>query len=82
MRRKLAAVLVTGLLAGGVIASTLTPAEATHTYPHLVRQINRLESQVRKLNNEVYNCERIADYRVVDPATGAQVDDTFVVYVC
>ena len=82
MRRKLAAFVVVGVLAGGVVASTLTPAEATHTLSHLRHQIARLENQVKKLNNEVYNCERIADYRVVDPATGAQVDDTFVVYVC
>ena len=89
MRRKLTAIAVTGLLAGGVLASSLTPAEATHTLAHLRRQISRLEnqvstlqSQVRKLNNEVYNCERIADYQVTDPTTAQPVTDTFVVYVC
>jgi hypothetical protein len=82
MRRKLAAFAVVGALAGGIVASNLTPAEATHTLSHLRHQISRLENQVRKLNNEVYNCERIADYRVTDPTTGAPVDDTFVVYVC
>ena len=82
MRRKLTAIAVTGLLAGAVVASSLAPAEATHTLAHLRRQISRLENQVRKLNDEVYNCERIADYRVADPTTGAPVTDTFVVYVC
>jgi hypothetical protein len=82
MRRKLAAFAVVGALAGGIVASNLTPAEATHTYRHLVRQINTLERQVRNLRNEVYNCERIADYQVTDPATAQPVTDTFVVYVC
>jgi len=82
MRRKLAAFLVTGVLVGGVVATNLTPASATHTLAHLRRQISRLESQVRKLNNEVYQCERIADYQVTDPSTAQPVTDTFVVYVC
>jgi demethoxyubiquinone hydroxylase (CLK1/Coq7/Cat5 family) len=89
MRRKLAAMVVTGLLAVGVVASSLTPAEATHTLAHLRRQINRLENQVSTLNNqvrvlrdEVFNCERIADYQVTDPTTAQPVTDTFVVYVC
>lgn len=64
------------------MATNLTPAGATHTLGHLRRQISRLESQVRKLNDEVYNCERISDYQVVDPTTGQPVVDTFVVYVC
>jgi hypothetical protein len=82
MRRKLAAFLVTGVLVGGVVASSLTPAGATHSLAHLRRQISRLENQVRKLNEEVYNCERLSDYQVVDPATGQTVVDTFVVYTC
>jgi HEPN domain-containing protein len=58
MRRKIAALVTTALLAGGVIAANLAPAEATHTYRHLVRQINRLENQVEDLRNEVYRCEK------------------------
>jgi hypothetical protein len=73
MRRKLAAVAVVGVLAGGVVASSLTPAGATHTYRHLVRQINRLENQVAALRDEVYNCERLADYQVTDPTTAQPV---------
>ena len=82
MRQKLTAIAVTGLLAGAVVASSLTPAGATHTYRHLVRQINRLERQVADLRDEVYNCERLADYQVTDPSTAQPVTDTFVVYVC
>jgi hypothetical protein len=89
MRRKFAAIAVTGLLAGSVLASSLTPAEATHTLAHLRRQISRLENQVSTLNrqvrvlrDEVFNCERIADYQVTDPTTAQPVTDTFVVYVC
>jgi hypothetical protein len=89
MRRKLAAIAVTGLLAGAVLASSLAPAEATHTLAHLRRQISRLENQVSTLNrqvrvlrDEVFNCERIADYQVTDPTTAQPVTDTFVVYVC
>jgi hypothetical protein len=89
MRRKFAAFVVTGLLAVGVVASSLTPAEATHTLAHLRRQINRLENQVstlqgqmRDVRNEVYNCEVLADYQVVDPTTGGAATDTFVVYAC
>src|SRR5215216_4160292 len=81
MRRRLAAIAVTGLLAGAVLASSLTPAEATHTLAHLRHQISRLEnqvstlqSQVRKLNNEVYNCERIADYPGHRPDNGSASD--------
>ena len=76
MRRKLAAFV------GGVVATNLTPASASHTLAHLRRQISRLESQVRKLNDEVYNCEKISDYQVTDPTTAQPVVDTFVVYVC
>ena len=79
---KALAFVVAGVLAGGVVASTFTPAEATHTLAHLRRQINRLENQVANLRNEVYNCERIADYQVTDPATAQPVTDTFVVYTC
>jgi uncharacterized protein YlxW (UPF0749 family) len=89
MCRKLAAFVVAGVLAGGVVASNLTPAAATHTLGHLRRQISRLENQVstlqtqvRKLNNEVYTCERLADYQVTDPTTAQPVTDTFVVYTC
>ncbi len=89
MRRKLAAFALAGVLTGGVVASSLTPAEATHTLAHLRRQISRLEnqvstlkSQVRVLRNEVFNCEVLADYVVMDPSTGQQVTDTFVVYQC
>jgi hypothetical protein len=66
MLRKLAAFVVAGVLAGGLVVGSLapTPAEATHTLAHLRRQISRLENQVstlrnqvRTLNNEVYNCE-------------------------
>ena len=52
MRRKLGAIIVTGLLAGAVVASSLAPAEATHTLGHLRRQINRLENQVSALRDE------------------------------
>jgi hypothetical protein len=82
MLRKLMAFVVAGVLAGGLVASTLTPAGATHTLAHLRRQINRLENQVRVLRNEVFNCERIADYQVTDPSTAQPVTDTFVVYTC
>jgi len=82
MLRKLAAFAVAGVLAGGVVAGSLTPAEATHTLGHLRRQINRLENQVSALRNEVYNCERLADYQVTDPSTSQPVTDTFVVYTC
>jgi hypothetical protein len=66
MLRKLAAFVVAGMLAGGVVVGSLapTPAGATHTLGHLRRQISRLENQVgtlqnqvRNLNNEVFNCE-------------------------
>jgi hypothetical protein len=37
---------------------------------------------VSALRNEVYNCERLADYQVTDPSTSQPVTDTFVVYTC
>lgn len=82
MRRKLAAFLVVGVLSGGIVATAFTPANATHSLRHLIRQVNRLENRVAALQNEVYNCEVLADYQVTDPSTGGAVTDTFVVYVC
>lgn len=89
MARRLIAFVVAGVLAGGVVATNFAPAEATHTLAHLRRQISRLENkvstlqkQMRDVRFEVYNCERIANYQVVDPSTGQQVVDTFVVYTC
>ena len=89
MRRKLAAFLLAAVLTGVVVATNLTPAGATHTLGHLRRQISRLENQVstlqgqvRVLRNEVFNCERLADYQVTDPTTAQPVTDTFVIYTC
>jgi hypothetical protein len=66
MLRKLAAFVVAGVVAGGLVVGSLapTPAEATHTLGHLRRQISRLENQVstlqnqvRNLNHDVFTCE-------------------------
>jgi hypothetical protein len=74
MVRKLAAFVVAGVLAGGVVASNLTPAQATHTLAHLRRQIDRLENQVRVLRNEVFNCERICRLSGCRPSNGSTSD--------
>jgi hypothetical protein len=86
MRKKLAAFALVGLLTGGVVAMNLAPAEATHTYRHLVRQINRLEnnvatlkSQVRELQHDIFVCELVAENLTFNTPTGTYTDN-FVVY--
>jgi hypothetical protein len=67
MKRKLAAFLVAGALAGGVVATNLSTASATDpTIARLQRQVRILKAQVVELkhsvadlNYGVYTCEFI-----------------------
>lgn len=55
MKRLIALVLV----AGGLFTLSLVgQAQATHSLPHLLRQVNRLEDQVRSLQSRLNAAER------------------------
>jgi len=69
--KRIVTAVVLAALAITLIVSSVMPAQATHTLPHLRRQIARLENQVgslqrqvnslkgevRDLNFEVFECE-------------------------
>jgi hypothetical protein len=57
MRKKLATFLLAGVLAGGLVGTNLSTAQATDPYLKLQRQINVLKAKVADLQHEVWTCE-------------------------
>jgi outer membrane murein-binding lipoprotein Lpp len=52
MKRNIGLVLA-AILVSGFLLLNLAPATATHSLPHLIRQVNRLESKVSNLQRDV-----------------------------
>jgi hypothetical protein len=97
VKKRLAAFLLVGALAGGVVGANVTASQATDPIARLQRQVRVLQGKVANLQREVFQCEQTVNLTEYNDfvstsggstwaldytATGDAVDDRFVVETC